>query len=291
VTQSMRELEERISALRAEVRRAVAGGDRSLASDLRAELRQAERQWDESLARLEAASSSQADGHADTGAVPSDSAALAGGASRGADRGAYRSGALLPVREQVHQALTLLGGPAAPRLVVAVHAAFYADTLASARLTSMRRDEERSFRSAPYARPYYLCAALTADLLAPARGLLAISTWPMDRRIIGLLSPRVDYLIAAIRIAGRFGQLPGASPEARRLLWRFAAHIPHAATSVRTMNPDEVATAAKAELGIHQPADSELRSAAALRARARLDDAEQLFGAGLRMSRQASSSA
>lgn len=41
---------------------------------------------------------------------------------------------------------------------------------------------------------------LIDTLLASARGLLAISMWSMDRRIIGPLSRRVDYLIAAIRI-------------------------------------------------------------------------------------------
>jgi hypothetical protein len=82
----------------------------------------------------------------------------------------------------VHQALTLLGVPAAYRLITAVHDAFFGSVLPGARLTSLRRDEERSFRTMPHARPYYLCAALISDLLAPARGLLAVSTWPMERR-------------------------------------------------------------------------------------------------------------
>ena len=71
----------------------------------------------------------------------------------------------------MHQALALLGRPAAPRLIVAVTRRS-TPAAASAQLTSLRRDEERSFRAAPYARPYYLCAALT-DRLSPARGLLA----------------------------------------------------------------------------------------------------------------------
>ncbi len=282
MTETLEALERRLENLRAEVRRAVAGGNRDRAMGLRAELRDAERLWDESLARLEAES--------DTMAVqlPGQAAPTAGRAAPA------RTGALLPAREQVHQALTLLGAPTAPRLIVAVHDAFYAGRLAGARLTSLRRDEERSFRSAPYARPYYLCAALTADLLAPARGLLAISTWPMDRRVIGPLSPRVDYLTAAIRVAERFHELRDLSDvtsDVRRLLWQFAANIPHAAASFRTMKPDEVATAARAELAVHQQSDSDLRAAAALRVRAQLDDTEQLFGAGLRISRRASSDA
>ena len=74
---------------------------------------------------------------------------------------------LLPAREQVHQALTLLGAPAAPKLIAAVHEAFFAGQLAPSRLASLRRDEERSYRAAPGARPYYLCPALTSDLLSP----------------------------------------------------------------------------------------------------------------------------
>ena len=70
-----------------------------------------------------------------------------------------------------------------------MHEAFFAGAIPSVRLTSLRRDEERSFRSAPFARPYYMCAALTAELLAPARGVLAVSTWPLERRVIGSLSP------------------------------------------------------------------------------------------------------
>jgi hypothetical protein len=261
----MEALERRIDRLRAEVRQAVASGDRSLAKGLRAELREAERLWDESLARLE-----------------TDAAGVR------ATRSEHR--AILPVREQVHQALTLLGAPAAPKLIVAVHDAFFAGRLPAPRLTSLRRDEERSFRSAPYARPYYLCAALTAEYLSPARGLLVISTWPMDRRIVGPLSSRVDFLTAAIRVAERLRDrdIPDPNDQSRRLLWRFAANIPRAAENFRTMNPSEIANAARAELAVHEEADSATRAAAAQRARHQLDDAEQLFGAGLRLTRRAS---
>jgi hypothetical protein len=276
VTSEMEAIERRIERLRAEVRRAVAGGERDRARGLRAELREADRLWEESLARLEA----------DTGEVESVDVGgrtrPAGGSSRSDDR------AILPVREQVHQALTLLGAPAAPKLIVAVHDAFFAGQLPAPRLTSLRRDEERSFRSAPYARPFYVCAALTAEYLSPARGLLAISTWPVDRRIVGPLSSRVDYLSGAIRIAERFQDIPDASLESRRLLWRFAANIPRAAENFSTMDPAEIVAAAQSELAVHEQADSAARAAAAGRARRQLDEAEQLFGTGLRLTRRAS---
>src|ERR1022692_3101596 len=293
----MEALERRIEQLRTEVRLAVLGGDRLRARGIRAELREAERQWEESLAELAEQTAPDREVAPDAGrgqaaaprSEPTGSGTIAG--TRAPGTRAPQTGTLLPAREQVHQALTLLGGPAAPRLIVAVHDAFSAGMLAGSRLTSLRRDEERSFRVAPYARPYYLCAALTADLLAPVRGLLAVSTWPMDRRIVGPLSPRVDYLTAANAVAERLQRIPDATTQAQWLLWRFVSHIPRAAASLRTMSPADVAAAAQAELAGHIDADAGHRAAAARRARTQLDDAEQLFGTGLRVSHQADAGA
>jgi hypothetical protein len=257
VTDSVEALERRIERLRAEVRRAALSGDRARTRTTRAELREAEHAWEEALANLE----EQAQ-HATAGRAAVTQAAP-----------------LLPVREQVHQALILLGAPAAQKLIVTVHDAFFGSALASAGLTSLRRDEERSFRAAPYARPYYLCATLTADLLAPARGLLAVSTWPTERRVIGPLSPRVNYLEAAIRVAEGLLRVPDPGTAAIRLLRQFAANIPGAKPS----SPQVVADAARAELEVHRDEDLAIRHAAAVRARAQLDDVEQLFGHRMRV--------
>jgi hypothetical protein len=266
VASSPEALEQRIDQLRAAVRHAATAGDRAQARELRAQLRAAESDWDNAVAELERQSEGAAAQAQQPAAVPS---------------ARPPAGPLLPVREQVHQALTLVGVAAAPRLIVAVHDAFFSRPLIAARLTSLRRDEERSFRSAPYARAYYLSAALTADLLAPARGLLAVSTWPLERRVIGPLSPRVDYLTAAIAVADSVRRLPGTSADADRLLWRFAVNIPGAQPGGRRADPETVARAAHAELGVHAAQDEAHRQAAAARARAQLDDAEQLFGSRL----------
>ncbi len=247
-------LERRIDDLRAAVRMAAVAGDRVKARELRAELRRAEDAWEQALAALDAPSP-----------MPSASAAL---------------GSLLPVREQVHHALTLLAVPAAPRLIVAVHEAFFSGEMMSARLTSLRRDEERSFRSAPYARPYYLCPALTADMLAPTRGLLTVSTWSVADRIVGPLSPRVHFLTAAIRVADAVARLDSPGLAATRLLRRFAVNIPGASDGADT--PMSVAKAARAELAIHEETDRYAREEAARRA-ARLTDVQRLFGARLRL--------
>ncbi|MEO3828355.1 hypothetical protein [Actinomadura sp. B10D3] len=249
------ELEARIAELRADVRRAMASGDRDRARALRAELRRAESAWDD---------------------------AVLGSGGPAAERPESGERGLLPVREQVHQALTLLGVPAAPKLIGSVYAAFFPGEIPGSRLTSLRRDEERSFRTSPYARPYYLCAALTADLLAPARGLLTVSTWPLEQRIVGPLSPRTDFLTSAVRLAEHAGR-GTPPPGVQRLLWRFASNIPGAVTgTVGTVEPSALAEAARAELDVHREPDRRRREAAAARARERLDDAERLFGSRLR---------
>jgi hypothetical protein len=268
-------LEARIAELRAAVRRAMAGGDRTEASRLRTELRTAENDWDDAVY-----------GEAGTEGATEPERAPAPARTRGAERG------LVPVREQVHQALTLIGVPAAPKLIGSVYAAFFPGEIAGTKLTSLRRDEERSFRTAPYSRPYYLCAALTSDLLAPARGLITVSTWPLEQRVVGPLSARTDFLYAALRVAEHAGRGGGApSPGVQRLLWRFAANIPGTpgGASGAAVDPGALADAARAELAVHSEADGLHRREAAGRAGARLDDAERLFGSRLRAMRAASS--
>lgn len=262
----MEDLERRIDRLRGAIRQAVLAGDKQRASALRRELKQAEQSWEDALTKAQ-----------ESQEVLQTRSELPSTADAG------HGELLLPLREQAHEALSLLAVPAAPRLISTVHEAFFVNGFPSTRLTSLKRDEERSFRSAPYARPYYICAALTVDRLAPVRGLLAVSTWPMERRVIGSLSPRVDFLTAAIKVAEAIGRLPTSIPSTRRLLWRFAASIPGAAESSALMEPGTVTQAAMAELEVHQAADRDARRVGAQRARDQLDDVGQLFGARLEL--------
>jgi hypothetical protein len=269
VAETIEALERRIDELRVAVREAVLAGDPALASARRAELKRAERAWEEALA---------------TAVVPQAAAtsgpqAVAGSAPQARPE---PTGSLLPLREQVYEALSLLAVPAAPKLIATVHEAFFGSTFPTTKVTSLKRDEERSFRTAPFARPYYICAALSADYLSPSRGLLAVSTWPMERRVIGSLSPRVDFLMAAIRVADAIERIPTPPLTARRLLQRFAASIPGASGEIRDqVNPGVVRLAADAELSVHSDADSRMRKEAADRGRRQLADAEQLFGTRL----------
>jgi hypothetical protein len=265
VAETIEALERRIDELRVAVREAVLAGDPALASARRAELKRAEQSWEDALAAAAVRANTE-----------SASPVVANNES------AEPTGSLLPLREQVYEALSLLHVPAAPKLIATVHEAFFGSTFSTTKVTSLKRDEERSFRTAPFARPYYVCAALSADYLAPSRGLLAVSTWPMERRVIGSLSPRVDFLTAAIRVADAIERIPTPPLTARRLLQRFAASIPGASGESRDqVSPGVVRRAADAELTVHADADSRMRKEAADRARRQLADAEQLFGARL----------
>ncbi len=255
VTDTAEQLEARIAELRAEVRRAVTAGDRVSARQLRAELRRTEDAWDSAVLGAEAP-------QAEAPAERTESDAM-------------------PIREHVHRALTLIGAPASPKLVLAVHESFFSGGIAPMRLTSLRRDEERSFRASPFTRPYYICAALTADHLAPARGLMAVSSWPLAQRMIGPLSPRVDLLTATIRLAEHIAAQPDSGPGARRVLWKLSVSVPGVQGSPDTIDPGAVIDAATRELAVHREEDARRRAEAARRADQQLDEASRLFGVRL----------
>ena len=289
MAETIEALERRIDELRVAVREAVLAGDGTLASARRAELKRAEQAWEDALTVATVSGGPTSEGAVPEGAVP-ESAASGGAAPQAVpplgtqppSSSAEPPGSLLPLREQVYEALSLLQVPAAPKLIATVHEAFFGSTFPTNKVTSLKRDEERSFRTAPFARPYYICAALSVDYLSPSRGLLAVSTWPMERRVIGSLSPRVDFLTAAIRVADAIERIPTPPLTARRLLQRFAASIPGASGETRDgVKPDVVRQAADAELSVHSDADSRMRREAADRARKQLAEAEQLFGTKL----------
>jgi hypothetical protein len=282
VAETIEAIERRIDELRVAVREAVLAGDRALAAQHRSALRSAERAWEDALDEAAAARTPPSGRVAQ--ARPAARAASSGPAespasaeSSSSSEPAARPGSLLPLREQVYEALSLLQVPAAPKLIATVHEAFFGATFPTTRVTSLKRDEERSFRTAPFARPYYICAALSADYLAPSRGLLAVSTWPLELRVIGSLSPRVDFLTAAIRVAEAIERIPEPPAAARRLLQRFAASVSGAISPDGGVDPAAVSEAARAELAVHHDADARARCAAADRARG-LHHAEQLFG-------------
>lgn len=257
-------LEKRMQHLQHAMRQAHEQHDSAQVNALRLELQRTQRAWDALFAP---------DGEPDQAQPASPSPPAF-----------ERAWADAPAREQVHQALALLTVPAAPQLLSQVHEAFFSRPLNTARLTTLRRDEERSFRATPFARPYYVCSALTFDLLSPARALLALSTWPLEQRLVGPLTHRVNFLTSAMRLADATERLPGdgTPPEpVQRLLLRCARNIP-GYPARGPLDLDRLRRAAAAEREIHASDDADTRAEAARRARQRLSDADQIFGSPLR---------
>ncbi|MEU5425264.1 hypothetical protein AB0H73_06610 [Streptomyces olivoreticuli] len=281
MTASLEELEEQLSQLRALLREARRARDNTAASRIRGELREAETAWEQALDAEEAAGTTSGEERAARSATPPGPAPSTPPARWGRQEKRSTQGAV-PIREQVHQALTLLGAPASPKLISSVYEAFSAEPLVATKLASLRRDEERSFGAQGYARPYYICAALTHDRLTPARGLLAVSVWPLERRIIAPLSQRADFLTHAIGTAEQIQRLSAAghppSDTAWQLLHRFALNIPGAYDS-DDLDPERVISAAHLEAAVHQESDNAQRRASAERARTQLTEGQQLFGA------------
>ncbi|MEU4244040.1 hypothetical protein [Actinoplanes sp. NPDC026619] len=165
--------------------------------------------------------------------------------------------------EQARHALLLLGVPAGARLVVDVHMAFFDGDLSMAGLAQLMRGGAAGG----------LCAALGLEL-SVVPGLVALATWPLDRRIVTPAQRRADELAMIVRVAEFAAMRPGQA--AARLLRELAHRVPDGAEAV------DLADAARAALTSPQliasiAAEAELRAEAVSRA-ARLDPRQQLFG-------------
>lgn len=193
----------------------------------------------------------------------------------------------LPVptsREQTREVLERTGVPMAPQQVIAFHSALYDEEIPYKAITSLRHDEKRAYTSRPGARSYYVVPPLNHDNLAPARGLLALSTWPLEDRIVGPLTPRTSHLRLTLFLVNELDRARSADddrPEVglERLLWRFSSTI----AGLRRGEADtgRVREAAESELKSLIDRDLEDRSAATERVKL-LDERQQLFGAPLR---------
>ena len=192
-----------------------------------------------------------------------------------------------PLREVVLDYLHLVGRPASVQLLADLARARGGYRLPNARVASLRRDEERSFRSSA-SRPAYVVPALTYDRFTPVRGVLASSAWPLPLRLVAPASPRVDFLQTVIAMARDSAARADAEPSRgantgqgmELLLRKLARTIPDALESSHVpLDYDRIVQAAAAELTVHEAADTRERQAAADRARVQLHDpAVLLFG-------------
>jgi len=193
------------------------------------------------------------------------------------------------LRDQVIQALSLLGRPAALNLISDVSRARWGEIIPTKRMASLRRDEQSSYQNRPGARPQYIAAALSADRFAPLRGVAALSSWPLEIRIVGPASPRVDLLHNLKKLCievenGRSQQSPWTAAM-ERLVSRLAFTVPDAMADAGriSLNTEQVRRACTTELAAIEASDSEVRRQQAERARAQLTQNQQLFGVQMRI--------
>lgn len=193
----------------------------------------------------------------------------------------------VPLRDQVIRALQLTGRPSSARLVSDVTNSRWAERVDSAKLSSLRRDEARSWRKSQELasgreRDLYVVPALSYDRFTPVRGTVTLSTWPTNLRLIAPLSPRVDMLHSAIALASEAKTVAGTNyePPMLRLVSRLGATIP----GVKHFGaaPQTVIEAARAELREIEETDDQERAEAAERAYAQLGREALLFGAPVR---------
>ena len=253
----------RISELRAATRQALINGDLGRTLKILGQLKSTESAWHSLIASVPAPVPVGTFGHAETPA----------GAAAGFAR---------PAREQIHRVLSLIGVPARPMFIVHIHNALFPGQLSLPAFTSLRRDDERSWHKGSR-RPYYITPALSADELTPVRGLLTLSTWAPEARIVGPLSDRADYLITTSVIGHTVLMIEDAqgNPDhpASALLEGLAGSalnmVPEPGEA--TFHPSDVIAAADRayqEIGPQDRADR-LAGASAL---SQLTPAEQLFG-------------
>lgn len=193
----------------------------------------------------------------------------------------------IPLRDQVIRALQLTGRPSSARLVSEVTKSRWAERVDTAKLSSLRRDEARSWRKSQelpgrLARDVYVVPAMTYDRFTPVRGTIALSTWPTSLRLIAPLSPRVDMLHSTVALAEETLGVAGTNYEApvMRLVARLGATIP--GIKPFGVEPQAVIEAARSELKEIEETDQLERAEAAERAHAQLGPEALLFGTQIR---------
>jgi hypothetical protein len=174
-----------------------------------------------------------------------------------------------PLRELALDALDDLGVPAAPALIADLTQALTGLRPSPSRFASLRRDEENAARRNIAARPAWIVPALSAQQLTAIPRLLSISSWELERRIVGARSIRTYNLHIAVSLSDRLARLREAGANEaealERLLFPFARSIPGAVEYGLSIDTVRVTEAAKAELTLIEDTDLEERREAAAR--------------------------
>lgn len=182
-------------------------------------------------------------------------------------------------------ALGEIGVPTSPRSIAEYAWARFGTRIDHRALPSLRRDEMKAWASPNSLRAVYVVPALEGNRFLPVRAKLALSDWPLERRLIGPWSERADHLTATIHIAKQTLWLsrvePSAAQRLQTLLSAYAANVSGAGREMGPPDPSKVERTARAELEVIGPSDAKWRVEAAGRAREFLDEQQLIWGASL----------
>jgi hypothetical protein len=188
-------------------------------------------------------------------------------------------------RQTVTAVLGEIGVPARARLVADYAAARFGERVDTRAFSALRRDERRAWASSS-SRPTYIVPALEGRFFQPIRGLLAVSDWPIERRLIGPWSERADHLSATAQLARQLAWLSERDTAAAKRLASIVAGMARSipgALDGREVETARVQAAAEAELREVTDLDGPWRADAATRARQQLSPEEQLWGSQIKV--------
>jgi len=180
-----------------------------------------------------------------------------------------------PLRELALDVVDAIGVPAAPRVVADYGLARFGVRIPAARLASLRRDERNAFDADSASRPAFLAPALLAETLTAVPRLVTSSAWPLERRIIGPRSLRVNHLRTLVAVCDAAELLAGRDDRGHEGLERLqrmgaalARTVPGALDDAG-FDTAAARAAALAELAVIEEADATDRLKAAARAEGR----------------------
>lgn len=184
-------------------------------------------------------------------------------------------------RQVVAGALGEIGVACRARVVTDYAEARFGQRVEPRLLAALRRDERRAWEKSR-ARPTYIVPMLEGRYFQPVRGLLTLSDWPLERRLLGPWSERADHLAATAQLARQLAWLSERDTAvAERLapvVADLASSIPGALEGRHGLDTARVEEAALAELGPLAERDEPWRRDAAARARQQLPAEQQLWG-------------
>lgn len=188
-------------------------------------------------------------------------------------------------RRTVAAALAEIGVPVQAKVITEYAEARFGERVDSRMFSALRRDERRAWGSSS-PRPTYIVPTLEGRYFQPIRGVLALSDWPIERRLMGPWSERADHLAATAQLARQLAWLDSRDRDvATRLapvVARMARSIPGAIEG-GTVDTARVIDAAQAELAEVAALDDPWRSEAGIRARQQLSLEQQLWGADVKV--------